>query len=110
MFLLICSFVDATLVIKFHPLVITQSPYTSTFSSGLNEKKLELQSQVSHNIRLIASLQSNIEANDKFKSEARRQLDVAHEKIQSLETTISCYETSLNKCEQKNFELEEKVW
>lgn len=74
----------------------------------MNEKKLELQTQLSHNARLINNLKSNLEDNDKSKAEAAERLQAAQDRIQSLETTISCYETSLNKCEQKNFELEEK--
>ncbi|KAI5746784.1 hypothetical protein M8J77_007404 [Diaphorina citri] len=76
--------------------------------NSMNEKKLELQTQLSHNARLINNLKSNLEDNDKSKAEAAERLQAAQDRIQSLETTISCYETSLNKCEQKNFELEEK--
>lgn len=67
----------------------------------INEKKLELQTQLQQNIRLINSLKNNIEENDRIKQEAQN-------KIESLETTIGCYETTLNKTEQKNFELEER--
>ncbi|KAL1461805.1 hypothetical protein WDU94_013676 [Cyamophila willieti] len=76
--------------------------------NSINEKKHELQTQLSQNIRLIHNLKSNIEANDKIKTQAQARLDEAEAKIASLDTTISCYEATLNKCEQKNFELEEK--
>uniref|UniRef100_A0A8D9F982 Uncharacterized protein n=1 Tax=Cacopsylla melanoneura TaxID=428564 RepID=A0A8D9F982_9HEMI len=76
--------------------------------NSINEKKHELQTQLSQNIRLIHNLKSNIETNDKIKAEAQTRLEEAESRIASLDTTLSCYEATLNKCEQKNFELEEK--
>lgn len=85
-----------------------ESTFIRSLSPGINEKKLELQTQLSQNLRLIHNLKCNIQVNDKIKAEAQQRLSEAEDKIRSLDTALSRYEATLNKSEQKNFELEEK--